>query len=276
VFNSPFYHSAIRKAVIGFGTLFNKIYINRTNSAGDVLKTILVPVSYGPREKYLVRQKDDPDLNRPVDIILPRMSFQMTSFEYYGENKLNTMGKQFKDIPNINYKLLKQFNPVAYKVGFELSVMVKNTDDGNQIIEQILPFFTPDYTITINSIPELDLVDKMPVVLTSVALADNYDDDWAERRNIVWTLNFWAYVNFYGPITDQPVITQSSVDVVIPQAGANTDNPAEYNVLPRVQRYTAVPDPIDADPSSDFGYTETFEEFSDGKHYDIPTGDDVE
>lgn len=270
----PFYHGTFKKVVIAFGTLFDGLQIVRKDVDGREVKRITVPINYGPREKFLVRQKDDKDLNRPIDIVLPHMSFEMTSFNYKGMAKLNTMHMQRVTDDDDTHKILKQFNPVVYDIGLQLNIMSKYADDGNQIVEQILPFFTPNYTVTIKSIPELDLKDDVPFTIRSIELLDNYDDDWKDRRNIIWTINFGATVYFYGPITKQGIIRKVSVDTLIPPTDSDLYNPEVLAKIPRVHRHTVEPDPGEAIPESTYGYTETIEDFDDGKKYNPDTGDD--
>jgi len=271
--NSPFYHSSLRKLVSAFGVLFNDVFIVRTFKDGAEKERVRVPLAYGPKEKYLARAQQDPTLNRPVAITLPRMSFVITSLRYAGARKLNTIHKNTK-ITSDNRTLMRQFNPVAYDVDFELSIMVKNIDDGNQIIEQILPFFTPDFTITINSIPSLSLKDDLPITLHNVSYSDNYDDSWEKRREIIWTLSFTAQALFYGPIREQEVITTVQSDILIPEGSPH--NKDDRDKTPRSVRTKTSPKPPNADLGDDFGYTESTEEFNDHKKFNPHTLDDEE
>lgn len=193
-----FYHNTIRKYVILFGTLFNDIYLNRVDTIGGVSRTIKVPISYGPKEKMLARLDADPNLNRPA-IVLPRMSFELTDLNYGSTRKLNTIGKIVAANPNDTNSAKFQFTPVPYDFNFILSIAVKNADDGTKILEQILPFFTPNWSSTVDIIPELGIKLDIPIVLNAVSSEDSYEGDFEARRSIVWTLSFTMKGYIFGP-----------------------------------------------------------------------------
>lgn len=193
-----FYHNTIRRYVILFGTLFNDIHINRVDTGGSVTKTIKVPISYGPKEKMLARLDADPNLNRPA-IVLPRMSFELTDLNYGPTRKLNTIGKIVAANPNDANSAKYQFTPVPYDMNFILSIAVKNADDGTRILEQILPFFTPNWNSTVDLIPELGIKLDIPIVLNAVSSEDTYEGNFEERRSIVWTLSFTMKGYIFGP-----------------------------------------------------------------------------
>lgn len=272
MFGNTYYHQTLRRIVACFGTIFNDINVVRVDSATNEKQRMKVPISYGPKDRYLVRLQDDPDLNRQVDIVLPRIAFNIVTFSYDGNRKLRTMGRNHKAIPGDNTRKLREFNPVPYNIGMDLNIISKSIDDGNQIVEQILPFFTPDYTVTVMLVPELELKHDIPIVLNSVNLEDNYDDEWKTRRNVIWTLNFTVKAYFYGPVKTDPLITKTQEDYLVPNGDVN--DKAVRDATPRIFRVTTVPDPLNADPESDFGFTETFEQFQDGKKYNPVTGQD--
>jgi hypothetical protein len=193
-----FYHNTIRRYVILFGTLFNDIHINRVDTGGSVTQTIKVPISYGPKEKMLARLDADPNLNRPA-IVLPRMSFELTDLNYGPTRKLNTIGKIVAANPNDTNSAKYQFTPVPYDLNFILSIAVKNADDGTRILEQILPFFTPNWNSTVDLIPELGIKLDIPIVLNAVSSEDTYEGNFEERRSIVWTLSFTMKGYIFGP-----------------------------------------------------------------------------
>jgi hypothetical protein len=208
MFGHVFYHNTIRKYVILFGTLFNDIYINRSIPNSDEIVTTKIPISYGPKEKTLSRVLGDPELNRDVAISLPRMSFELLSLNYAPTRKLVTTNRNVNIDVDSN-KLLYQYNPVPYDLIFELDIMVKNADDGTRIIEQILPFFTPEWNTTINLIPEMDLLFDIPVILNSVDSTDTYEGDYQTRRALIWTLTFTLKGYIFGPIKRQEVIKEA-------------------------------------------------------------------
>lgn len=205
MFGHTYYHNVIRKYVVLFGTLFNDIYINRPDATHNITKTVKVPIAYGPKDKVLARITTDPNLDRMPAIVLPRMSFEMTDIVYAADRKLNTIGKRYKvdDDPN---KVKYQYNPVPYDINFDLSIIVKNADDGTRIVEQILPFFTPEWTTTVELIPELDVVMDIPIVLKSVRVNDQYEGDYETRRALMWDLQFTLKGYLYGPVRKTGVI----------------------------------------------------------------------
>jgi len=272
MFGVPFDNKTLRTIVVAFENMFSNIIILRTDSGGNEIKRLAVPITHGPRDRYLVRLKDDPTLQRPIDLVLPRMSYQVESIEYDGKRKLNTMGKNFKSISGDNSQLLREYNPVPYNINFSLSIISKTEEDGNQILGQILPFFTPDYTITIMSIPQVGLKDDIPYVLKGVALSDNFDDEWQTRRDIIWTLAFTAKAYFYGPVSKDPVITKTQEDYLA--TGGDINDPAVRAKTPRVFRITTEPNPLDAAPDSDYTITETKQAFDDGKKFNPETLED--
>ena len=176
MFGHSFYFGSIRKYIILFGTLFNDIMIERVDqNTGDVLKRIKVPLSYGPKDRYLVRLKENPDLLRQINQILPRMAFEIKSVTYDADRKLNTVGRNKFVIENEGNSIKAQYNPVPYNLDIQLSVLARNADDATRIIEQILPFFKPEWTTTINLIPEMGIKMDIPVVLKSVKYEDTYE-----------------------------------------------------------------------------------------------------
>lgn len=213
MFGTTFYHEHLRKYVVLFGTLFNDIYINRANSSGQVLSSMKVPISYSPKEKMIVRVDQDPNFERPVAIVLPRMGFEMTTMAYASERKLSSIKKFGVRQDNNNDENLKYiYNPVPYDIGFSLYIAVKNTEDGTRILEQILPFFTPEWTATVNLIPDLNIKTDIPTILTSVTSQDIYDGDYTSRRALVWTLEFTMKGYIFGPVKESGVITLANTN----------------------------------------------------------------
>lgn len=216
MFGHTWYFSTMRKYVILFGTLFNDIHITRTNSAGTTVDLLKVPLSYAAKEKMLARLENDPNIDRPTSIALPRMSFEMTGISYDQTRKLNTIGRiAVKDTTNPN-RIKYQYNPVPYNFDFKLSIYVKNAEDGTKILEQILPFFTPDWTATIALIPEMNINMDIPVILNNVSVEDSYEGKFEERRALIWTLNFTLKGYIYGPIKKSAVIKFANTSFYIP------------------------------------------------------------
>ena len=268
MFDNTFYHEIVRKTVVAFGTLFNNLYIVRTNNQGVVTQRMKVPLAYGPKQKFLVRLEQNPDLNKNVKtaITLPRIGFEMTGLSYDPGRKLNRIGTYKKTKGSDKKSQLRQYMPVPYDVTFSLFVMAKNSDDALQIVEQILPFFQPDYTITLNSIPDMNIVRDVPIVLNSVNYTDTYDGDFTTRRVLTYDFQFTAKVYLYGPVQSQKVIRQVQVDQY---SDTNTVT------AKREQRYTVTPVPADALGDEDnFGFNETRSFFQDADSYDPKSGTD--
>lgn len=215
----PFYFSLIRKYIISFGTLFNNIYITRTDKNGVVTVLERVPITYGPKDKMLARVVQDPNIDRPTATYpLPMMSFEMTGFEYDGSRKLLTTNRNAYNDPDDKSKRRYQYNPVPYNIGFELNILCKNAEDGTKIVEQILPFFTPDWTVTALLIPEMNIKHDIPIILNNVKLDDVYDGDFTTRRSMIWTLDFTLKGYLYGPVKTTKVIKYANTQLFIPDA----------------------------------------------------------
>ena len=205
MFGNEFYHETIRRYVIVFGTMFNDMVVHRRNNAGTIIKRIKVPIAYGPRAKFLSRIQQDPNLTKPDAISLPRMSFQIAGYNYDGTRKLTTVG-QIKTPADQDMKNSSVYNPVPYNIDFELSIYVLNAEDGTMLIEQILPYFTPEWTNTIKLVDDLDLRMDVPLVLNNITTEDTYEDSYENRRTIIHTLNFTMKGYVFGPVKDKNII----------------------------------------------------------------------
>jgi len=185
VLGQQFYNETIRKVVIAFGTMFNDIHLVRKDNNGTIIQTMKVPLAYGPRQKFLVRLREDADLTKQVAVTLPRIGFEITGLSYDPARKLNRVQKFRKVKGGNNKQLDTQYMPVPYNVDFELYVLSKQSDDALQIVEQILPYFQPDYTVTIKDNIEMDTKRDVPVILNSVTYEDDYEGDFTSRRSII-------------------------------------------------------------------------------------------
>jgi|TARA_R110001592_G_scaffold7078_8_gene39947 hypothetical protein len=260
-----FYHETIRKVIVSFGTVFNDIQLVRKDNSGSIIQSMKVPLAYGPREKFLVRLREDADLTKQVAITLPRIGFEIKNLSYDSGRKLNRV-QQFKKVKGSETKQLDaQYMPVPYNLELELYVMAKQSDDALQIVEQILPYFQPDYTLTINDMADMGIKRDVPIVLNSIGYEDSYEGDFTSRRALIYTLSFTAKFYLYGPVTSSKVIKTVTVDQY-------TD--LEENSPKREQRYTVTPSPSTADADDDFGFNETTSFFEDAKNYDPVTGED--
>ena len=262
-----FYHETMRKVIISFGTLFNNINLVRKNNSGIVTQTMKVPLAYGPKQKWLTRLDADASLDTKVAITLPRLGFEIQNLAYDPTRKLNRVQK-FKKVKSSSddaNKLDSQFMPVPYNLDIELYAMAKNSDDALQIVEQILPFFQPDYTLTINDMADMGIKRDIPIILNSVSYEDSYRGDYGDRRAIIYTLSFTSKFYLYGPVTSGKIIKSVQVDQY---ANVQTEAPK------REQRYTVAPNPSTADADDDFGFNETVSFFQDAKTFDPATGED--
>jgi len=205
-----FYHEILRRTIIGFGTLFNNIKIKSTNSSGDVISEIKVPLAYGPKQKFLARLEQSPeDLNNPVRITLPRMSFEFTGLNYDPARKVTTT-QTFLTVPKNDPRGVKKvYMPVPYNMEFDLTIMTKHNDDMLQIVEQILPYFQPSYTLTINLIDTIGESRDVPFTLNSILMDDDYEGDFTTRRALTYTLKFSAKTYLFGPVP-----TTSANDII--------------------------------------------------------------
>jgi hypothetical protein len=218
MFGNPFYFSLIRKYVILVGTLFNAIRITRTDASGNQTALIRVPITYAPKDKMLARVFQDPNIDRPsATIPLPMISFEMGNISYDSTRKLNTIGRvSVKDASDAN-KFKYQYNPVPYNINFKVFIYAKNAEDGTKIIEQILPYFTPDWTTTVNLIPEVEVTMDIPVILNNISYQDNYEGDLKDRRAIIWTLDLTLKGYIYGPVKKSGVIKFINTNFYIPK-----------------------------------------------------------
>jgi hypothetical protein len=206
-----FYHQHLRKYVIVFGTLFNDIIVQRKDNAGNVVQDIKVPLAYAPKEKALARIAADPDLSKQVGMVLPRMSFEMNSINYAPERKLNKIHRNVSAFADDKTKLYAAYNPVAYDVGFELNIFTRYAEDSTQILEQILPFFTPEWFVTMNLIPEMNWKQDIPIVLNGVSMQDTYEGDFETRRALIHTINFTLKGYLWGPVRKSGIIKTANV-----------------------------------------------------------------
>jgi hypothetical protein len=254
MFGTYFYHERIRKSVAIFGRLFNNIYVIRKNASGGVLNQLKVPLAYAPRQKYLERIRENPSLedDTRVAIKLPRMSFEITDIAY-------DLTRQLAKVSNFNTKGVsvdkrqKFYSPVPYNISFALNIYAKNQDDALQIVEQILPTFNPQYTLSIYPFKEVypDFVEDVPVVITGVTFSDDFEGTLEQRRTIIYTLTFEMKVQFYGNIENKEIIRRSDARIYNMNAGLN-----DSDIY--LERVTVTPNPLSVIglPDSDFGFNE--------------------
>ena len=236
MFGHQYYNQVIRRYVVMFGTLFNDIIVQRFNKAGQRIQALKVPIAYGPKEKFLVRITQDPELTNQSQVSLPRMGFEMTGMQYMPERKLSSTQRRVNTVgtSGSNNSIKTVYTPVPYDFNFSLSVFVKNADDGVQILEQILPFFTPEWTTTLKIIPEMNIKHDVPTVLQSVTTEDAYDGDFETRRSLIYNLDFLVKGYIYGPVKKSGIIKRTLVDFI---NSANT----ELQEGKRIEKITITP-----------------------------------
>lgn len=245
-----FYWGTTRKAIVAFGNMFNSITIDRKDADGNSVETLRIPLTYAPKQKFLAKIQQQPDLdNRSMQVVLPRMSFEMLSMEYDVNRKISPL-QQNRAINSTTNTLDAQYAPTPYNIQVALYVYVKNQDDGLQIVEQILPYFNPDYNLTMKTVPQMGIKNDLPILLNGIFFEDTYEGDFSDRRSIIWTLNFTMKLNFYGPINKQGVIKK-----VI------TNTYSDAALSKKQSTMTVQPDPTSAKPGDPIGFIETFEDF---------------
>lgn len=245
-----FYHQRLRKSVAVFGTIFNNIYVLRKDSNDQVISQVKVPLAYAPRMKYIQRIRENLSLENDtkVAIKLPRMSFEITSIAYNSQRKLPKLNNFSKPLVSPNTQKNKFFTPAPYTIGFQLNIYARTQDDALQIVEQILPYFNPQYTLTIKPFSDTpDVKEDVPVTIQSVSFSDDFEGALEERRTIIYTLEFSMEINFYGPINSNDIIRQAKATV---HEAINFVEETD----PKLQEIEVTPDPADANPADDFGF----------------------
>jgi len=231
-----FYHEIFRRTIIGFGTLFNNILVKRLDSDGNIVTEIKVPLAYGPTQKFLARLEQVPDLNKPVQFSLPRMSFELVGISYDTSRKLTQTQTFLTTSASDASQPRKAYHAVPYNMDFDLSIMTLNNDDMLQIVEQILPYFQPAYTITINLVSEINEKRDVPVVLENISMSDDYEGDFDKRRALIYTLRFTAKTNLFGPVQSsgvaKEIIRKVTVGLVEGGVSSSPTRDLTYQVEP--------------------------------------------
>ena len=268
-----YYHQIIRKTIIAFGTLFNDIHVRHTDGQGNAESDVKVPLAYGPSQKFLARLDQQADLNKAVQITLPRLSFEMTSINYDPSRK-SSLIQTFKTCDD-GSKVKKVFMPVPYNIGFELNLLSKLNDDSLQVLEQILPYFQPHFNLTIDLIDSIGEKRDIPIILESINFQDDYEGNFDTRRALIHTFNFTAKTYLFGAIADSSdgLIRKVQVDMYTNTDTKTAKREVRYTVTPKskIDRnddgIIDVADHALLQPGDDFGFDEGIEFFSDGKTY---------
>jgi len=252
MFGSYFYHQRIKKSVAVFGSLFNNIYVARTGADNTHVSQEKVPLSYAPKRKFIERLRENPDLDNDTKIAvkLPRMSFEMITVAYDPTRQLqktNTFSRPSNTSPSFRNKF---YTGVPYNISFQLNIYSKTHDDALQVVEQIVPFFSPQYTLTVKPFKEFpDVKEDVPITLNNVTFTDDYEGALEARRTIIYTLDFEMKVTFYSGIEDVGVIRKAIVELYNMHGGL-------YDSDILLETITVEPDPLDAETKNDVvGYT---------------------
>jgi hypothetical protein len=268
MFGRTWNHDSLRKYIIVFGTVFNDIYINRLSNTGEVLQTLKVPLTYGPKDKVLSRLEQNPRMDNQIGIILPRISFEMTTMEYDPTRKLNTLNKLTKQstTAGTDDEVKYQYQPVPYDMQFEMNILVKNAEDGTRIVEQIVPYFTPDFTVSVNIVPEVDSSRDIPIILNSISSQDEYEGSFEQRRALIWTLNFTMKGWLYGPTKKSKLIKYAETTFRLPEdvITGNTDNTANTIVVTSRPGLTA-----NGEPTTNTALSISYEDIKSTDNYSI-------
>src|SRR6056300_922793 len=252
MFGTYFYHEKIRKCVSIFGRMFNNLYVLRKNSSGAVISQVKVPLSYAPKAKYLERIRENPDLDTDtkVAIKLPRMSFEITAFTYDTTRQL-AKTSNFNTIGSGPANRQKFFAPVPYTINFQLNIYAKTQDDALQVVEQILPYFNPQYTLTIKPflVEYPTFREDIPIAIQAVSFTDDFDGQLETRRTIIYTLDFEMKVSFHGPIENKDIIRTSIANI-------NQINAGLLDSDVKLETITVTPNPSNTlgTADSDFGF----------------------
>lgn len=258
--NEHYYNRTIRKVVVAFGTIFKDIEVVRYKKDGTPQLKMLIPLSYGAKEKYLTRITSDPDLIKSINTIVPRMSFNLDGLSY------DPSRKQVSTLQNFTFKngsISSQYAPVPYNFDFSMSIYVRHTEDGTQILEQILPFFTPEFTVTVNFIDSMCQKYDMPIILNSVTSSVDFEGDMMTTRLIIWDLQFTAKGYIWPVVKGNRKLIGQLNDSTGEYGSAmiNIYKNPDLNANSQLATVTSEPDPLGSDPDDDYGYNDVITEF---------------
>lgn len=255
MFGTHFYHKRVRTAVSVFGSMFNNLYVLRQNSAGEVISQVKVPLSYAPKRNFLERLQqmtNQEDAERRVAMKLPRMSFEITAMTYDSVRQLPKTNVFSTSIAGDNTKKNKFFATTPYDITFDVNIYAKSQDDALQIVEQILPYFSPQYTVSVKPFGAThpDIKEDVPIILQSISMSDDFEGSIGDRRTIVYTLSFNMKIAFYGPLSDSKLIREVNNQLYILEGDSNT---------PVFQhRIQLTPTPVGVSVDSDYGFNELY------------------
>lgn len=254
MFGTWFYHKRVRTAVSVFGSMFNNLYVLRQNSSGETISQVKVPLSYAPKRNFISRlqaMSNGEDAERRVAIKLPRMSFEITNMQYDATRQLPKTNNISTVVANSVTSRRQLYTSTPYTISFQLNVYAKSQDDALQIVEQILPYFAPQYTLTIKPFSDIDtLTEDVPITLSGVTFSDDFEGAVEQRRTIIYTLDFEMKIALYGPEGNKSIIRDVRNNLFLQDAGL-----ADSDVYIKTLQIT--PDPTSVSADSDYGFIET-------------------
>jgi hypothetical protein len=237
-----FYHEILRKTIISFGTLFNGLQIKHKDSDDNTTSVIKVPLAYGPTQKFLARLEQSPDLNKSIQITLPRMSFEFIGMSYDPSRKVTTTQTFLSPATSDKAEEKKTYMPVPYNMNFELSIMCKLNDDALQLVEQIVPYFQPSYALSVDLVSTIGEKRDIPVILENITMVDDYEGDYSTRRVLLYTLRFSAKTYLFGPVssTTSDIIKKVAIGYIAAESSGTKSRTGgrdvTYSVTPRATK----------------------------------------
>lgn len=250
MFGTWFYNKRVRTAVSVFGSLFNNLHVLRQNSSGATISQVKVPLSYAPRRSFIERLEQmskGEEAERRVAMKLPRMSFEITSIAYDPERQLPKTNK-FSRAATDTTKKKRFYTSVPYTMNFQLNIYAKSQDDALQVVEQIIPYFNPQYTLSVKPFTDYpEITEDTPIVLSGVTFSDDFEGSVGQRRTIIYTLDFEMKMSFYGPDKDAPIVRTVDANFFLKEEGFNDSDLF-------VERLNITPTPSNVSPDSDFGF----------------------
>jgi len=302
---TPFYHQLLRRYQIAFGSLFNNLTLLRVNGALEEQERFTLPIEYASQEAWIARYHRDPDLNRRTEVTVPRLGYEMTGIRYDASRQLNSFNQRTRPrLDGVNNSVRRYFMPTPYVMSISLYALTRNLEDANQIAEQILPYFTPNYDLLVKLIPSMGILDRMRIVLDGTPQwVDNYEETGLDsKRDVILTFNFNALINLYGPISTTPpaIIRKIFIDLYNAEPDMSLELPSYYLTdaldrlilesgdgrlideslvtsaqdIARVITMQITPNPLDAPPTKPVNATTTITEYANGTVTNVFTGQD--
>lgn len=251
MFGTWFYHKRVRTAVSVFGSLFNNLHVLRTNSSGETISQVKVPLSYAPKRNFIERLTEmskGEEAERRVAVKLPRMSFEIVDMSYDAQRQLPKTNSITRSITGTTTQKRRIYTSVPYDISFQLNIYAKSQDDALQIVEQILPYFNPQYTVSVKPFSDYpEILEDVPLILSSIAFQDDYEGPLEQRRTIIYTLTFNMKISFYGPERDSAIIREVNNNLFNMGAGLSDSDVFIENI-------NITPTPTGVSPDSDFGF----------------------